>query len=423
MAIFRLRLVAALVFVSSACTPPPPGELVGSSRQRITAAAPQADLDAAIAGNTDFALDLYRTMTSGKDGNLFISPHSISLALSLAYAGSGGATTAAFEHTLHIGLPQPQYHRAMNDLDRQLRSRGQGAKAADGQPFRLDVANQLFAQKGFTFEQPYLDTLAQEYGAGVRLMDFVAKPDPSRVSINTWVGQVTEGKIKDLLAEGIITSDTRAVLVNAIYFNAAWAKRFDPKSTHPAPFHAIDGTTPSVDMMSDAAMAGRLATVDQVDVVSLPYDGQQLSLVIMMPPQQGLATFEQGLSAAKIGSLVTALHPATLRLTMPKFELRTAESLSTALKSLGLAGAFGEGGDFSTMSKAAQLGISDVVHQAFVKVSESGTEAAAATAVVIGVTSAVAEPNPVVVIDRPFVFAIRDDATGAIVFLGRVVKP
>jgi len=422
MAIRRLSLLAALVFVSFACTPPPPGEAVGSSKQRITAAAPQADLDTAIAGNTDFALDLYRTMTSGKDGNLFISPHSISLALSLAYAGSGGATTTAFEHTMHVGLPQPQYHRAMNDLDRQLSSRGEGAKASDGQPFRLAIANQLFAQKGFPFEQPYLDLLAQEYGANVRLMDFVGKPDPSRVSINTWVEQMTEGKIVDLLAQGTISADTRAVLVNAIYFNAAWAKRFDAKNTHPAPFHAIDGTTPSVDMMFEAAMPGQLATVNHVDVVSLPYDGKQLSMVIMMPPQQELANFEQSLSAAKIASLVAALQPANIELTMPKFELRTSESLSQALVALGLGEAFGESGDFTTMSKAAQLGISDVVHQAFVKVSESGTEAAAATAVVIGVTS-VAQPNPALVVDRPFVFAIRDDATGAIVFLGRVTRP
>jgi len=183
----RIALLSLTTSLLLACGTPevqPPGELAGSSKQRITTAAPAADLTAAVAGNTDFALDLYRVLTAGKQDNLFISPQSITLALSMTYAGAAGTTQTAFESTLHQGLPAASYHRAMNDLDRQLTSRGQGAKAADGQPFRLTIANQLFAEQKFTFEVPFLDTLAQEYGANVRLMDFVTKPEPSRVQIN-----------------------------------------------------------------------------------------------------------------------------------------------------------------------------------------------------------------------------------------------
>lgn len=417
-----LSLTTSL-FLAACGTPEvtPPGEVAGSSKQRITSAAPAADLKAAVAGNTDFALDLYRVLTAGKQDNLFISPQSITLALSMTYAGAAGTTATAFESTLHQGLPAASYHRAMNDLDRQLTSRGQGAKAADGQPFRLNIANQLFAEKKFTFEVPFLDTLAQEYGANVRLMDFVTQPEPSRVQINDWVAKKTEDRIKDLLAEGTITPDTRAVLVNAIYFNAAWKTQFDPKQSHDVTFHALDGTTPMTSMMADAEMPARGATVSGVEVVALPYDGDELSMLILMPPLADFTSFEQGLTAQAIDGYVAALKSEDLELTLPKFELRTSASLNQPLSTLGLGIAFSDGADFSAMSKEASLAISDVVHQSFVKVNESGTEAAAATAVVVGTTS-IPQTRPVT-IDRPFVFAIRDDATGAIVFIGRYVKP
>jgi serpin B len=400
---------------------PPPGELVGSSKERITSAAPAADLEAAVKGNTDFALDLYRVLTAGKQDNLFISPQSITLALSMTYAGAAGTTATAFESTLHQGLSAARYHRAMNDLDRQLTSRGQGVKAADGQPFRLNIANQLFAEKRFTFELPFLDTLAQEYGANVRLMDFLTQPEPSRLQINDWVAKKTEDRIKDLLPERTITRDTRAVLVNAMYFNAAWKTQFDPERSRDVTFHAIDGTSPLTPMMTHSELPARAATVNGVEVVSLPYDGDDLSMLILMPPPGTFTSFEQGLTAQDIDGYVAALMSETLELTMPKFELRTSASLNEPLSTLGLGIAFSDDADFSAMSKDAKLAITDVVHQSFVKVNESGTEAAAATGVVVGLTS-IPLTRPVT-IDRPFIFAIRDEPTGAIVFLGRYVKP
>lgn len=411
----------ALSLLAAACTPTPtpPGDVAGSDKARITTAAPAGDVTQAVAGNTEFALDLFKRL-GAEPGNLFVSPQSITLALAMAYAGSAGATTTAFEQVLHVGLPEASYHRAMNDLDRALTSRGANASAADGQPFRLTIANQLFAERTFSFEAPYLDTLALEYGANVRLLDFVTQPDPSRVSINRWVEQKTEDRIKDLLAEGTITRETRAVLVNAIYFNAAWATQFKPEATKSGTFTNLGGAAASVSMMYGPSLRAKGATVNGVEVVSLPYDGDELSMVILMPPAGAYATFEQGLSAAALGSYLAPLRAETLELTMPKFELRSSRTLAAPLRDLGLGPAFGDEGDFSRMSTAAQLGISDVIHQSFVKVSETGTEAAAATAVIIGTTS-IPQTRPVV-IDRPFVFAIRDDATGALVFLGRVVS-
>lgn len=431
-----MRLVsctAALAALALACSPAqstnpeplpaltPPGDVAASSQARLTTPAPGADLAAAVAGNTDFALELYRRLAAETPGNLFLSPQSISVALAMAYAGAAGATADAFERVLHLGLPAAAYHRAMNDLDRQLTSRGQGATAADGQPFRLTIANQLFAERTFRFQAPFLDTLALEYGANVRLMDFVSAPDPSRVQINTWVSDRTEGRIADLLPPGSVSSDTRAVLVNAIYFNASWAKQFDPAATSPKPFHALDGSTPSVPTMFDGQLPARGATVDGVEVVALPYDGRELAMVLLMPPAGQFEAFEQQLTAAKLSALLAATQHEELALALPRFEFRTSKSLAAPLSRLGLGPAFSEGADFSAMSTDARLALSDVVHEAFVKVDEQGTEAAAATAVIVGVTS-VPVIRPVTV-DRPFLFAIRDEATGALVFVGRVVNP
>lgn len=401
--------------------PDAPGERIGSTSARVTAPAPAEDLAAAVAGNGALALDLYRVLSLETEENLFFSPQSIAFALSMTYPGAAGETAAAFERTLHVSIPEPDYHRAMNDLDRQLRSRGAGASAADGQPFRLRLVNQLFAQRGFAFEPPFLDVLAEEYGADVRLLDFAAAPEPSREAINGWVAQETEDRILDLLPRGTIVNDTLAVLVNAIYFNAAWATPFDPALTRDREFTLLDGSRVAVPTMSSGDLAARGAQVDGVEVVELPYDGGELSMLLLVPPPGELAALEQALTPARLAELVAALRDERLALTLPRFEVRSSLALKPPLAALGLGVAFGELADFSRMSTAVDLLVSDVVHQAFVKVNEAGTEAAAATAVIVGPTSV-----PIVrtvVIDRPFLFAVRDHATGALVFVGRVTRP
>jgi serpin B len=425
----RRPAVSLLVLSATlACTdareegpPPPPGERVASTLARVTDPAPDAALAQAVAGTTAFALDLHRALAATTDGNLFFSPQSVAFALSMAYAGAAGETAAAFEETLHVSIPEAAHHRAMNDLSRQLASRGEGATGTDGQPFRLRLVNQLFAQRNFPFEAPFLDVLAAEYGADVRLMDFAGAPEPSRAAINGWVAEATEDRIPHLLPEGTIDTETVAVLVNAIYFSAAWATQFRPADTEPRSFTLLDGSTRAVPTMHAPDLPARFAHEEGVDVVELPYDGGELSMLLLVPPVAELASFEAALTAERLDALVGALEPQHLALSMPRFEVRTSASLEPPLSALGLGIAFTDAADLSRMSTAASLVITDVVHEAFVKVDESGTEAAAATAVIVGVTS-VPQIRPVTV-DRPFLFLVRDDATGTVVFLGRVVAP
>jgi serpin B len=396
----------------------PSGDVARSDKARITSSAPAGDLQQAVSGQNDLAFDLYRELT--RDGeNLFLSPVSIYTALSMTYAGAAGTTAQAFEQVLGSGLAAADHHRAMNDLEAQLTSRGQNAAGTEQEPFRLNMTNQVFAQQGFPLEVPYLDTLALDYGAGVRLMDFAAAPDPSRVAINAWVAQQTEDRIKDLLAPGIVSSDTRLVLVNAIYFNAAWSLVFDDTLTSNRDFGAPSGTK-SVPMMHQPVLPTRAAQVNGTEIFEMAYDGDEMAMVVIVPPEGGLASLEATLDAATFDGFIAALTSDSLNLKFPRFEARTQASLSKPLKSLGLEPAFSSDADFSAMTPRA-VAISEVVHECFVKVDEKGTEAAAATAVIVGETSVPMTRE--LIVDRPFVFAVRDNATGALAFVGRVVDP
>ncbi len=417
-------LLAALVVAASlvvACgepNAPPPGALAKSKLARITAAAPAADVEATVAGNTAFALDVYRALAP-QAGNLAFSPYSVTTALGMTYPGARGDTEKAFDTTLKVQLPQPQWHRAMNTIDRALSSRGAGASGKDGQPFRLRTNNQLFAQKGYTLLPGYLDVLATEYGAGVRLLDFAGAAEASRTQINAWVETNTEGLIKELLAPGLITADTRLALVNTLYFNAAWKKPFPHDKTSLRAFTLLDGSTKQVPMMAGEDLVGGHAVVDGVDVVELPYSGDEVSMVLLAPPAGKLADFEAGLSAAKLQALAVAPTQGSLALRLPRFEVRTQARLDEVLKALGLGVAFSAEADFSGMTGTRELAITAVVHEAVVKTDEDGTEAAAATAVVVGRVSI----PEYVEVNRPFLYVIRDRGTGAVLFLGRVVEP
>ncbi|MFP2925894.1 serpin family protein [Pyxidicoccus sp. 3LG] len=398
----------------------PPGERLASPLERTTAPAPRADLEATVHGSTQFALDLYKKVARPGGDDVFLSPYSISTALAMTYAGAAGTTREAFEQTLHISVTPDAFHRAMNHLDRELGLRGQGAKAADGKAFRLSSTQQLFAQKGLGMEPSFLDVLAREYGSDARLLDFGQAPQPSRQEINRWVDARTEHRIPELLPEDAIDPGTRVVLVNAISFNAAWKQPFEEALTADRPFRLADGTETQVRTLRSSGMELRTARLDGgVDVVELPYDGGELSMLILAPPHGQLAAFEDSLDADSLASAIASLSDDSRSLSMPAFEIRSAVPLDEALRELGLAVAYGDGADFTAMTREAALRIKTVVHEAFVKVNEKGTEAQAATAVVLVERAA----PPELKLDRPFVFLIRDHATGAIVFLGRVVTP
>ena len=380
------------------------------------------EADQLAAGNAEFALRLYGVI-SEKGGNLFYSPFSISQALAMAYAGARGETETQMADTLHFTLPQAKLHQAFNWLDLELAKRGEGAKGADDKGFRLNIANSLWAQNGFDFQKEFLDTLAENYSSGIRLVDFVADTENARVTINRWVEEKTENRIKDLLQPGVVNDLTRLILVNAIYFNAAWEHQFPKELTSDAPFNTLDGPPATVKMMHSSEGEGmEYVKGDGYEALDVPYDANELTMTILLPDEGNYIAFEKSLNARKLDAITATMQPSTVILSMPKFRVESQFSLSDALTKMGMPIAFTDAADFSGMDGRRDLIIQDVIHKAFVDVTEAGTEAAAATAVVMGITSAPMSPIYFNV-DRPFIFLIRDNPTGAILFAGRVLNP
>jgi len=418
--LYMMCLGFVLLFGLAACSQPASTDIVSSDKPRSTATVGKADLASLVDGNNTFAFGLYGAL-KGTQGNLFYSPYSISQALAMTYAGARDTTEKEMATTLHFTLPQDRLHSTFNSLDQQLKTRGQDAKGKDDKGFRLNIVNAIWGQTGYNFLTEYLDTLAQNYGAGLRTLDFRSEPESSRQTINKWVEDQTEQRIKDLLKVGDIDPLTRLVLTNAIYFNAAWANSFEKSLTQPASFHLLDGSTVEVPMMRQSERMG-YAAGDGYQAVSLPYDGSELEMVVMLPDQGKFAEFEQSLDAGKTDTIIKSIAPAQVSLSLPRFKYESEFSLGDVLYDMGMPTAFTSLADFSGMTGNRELSISKVVHKAFVDVDEAGTEAAAATAVVMRVTAMPVEPLEVTV-DRPFIFIIRDIQTGSVIFIGRVVNP
>ncbi len=417
MLVLAVTVVVGLV----GCAPAASADEVKSSEQRQTPAAPPSnELSELVSGNNMFAFDLYRQIR-GDHENLFFSPYSISVALAMTYAGARDETAREMARAMQFYLPSDSLHPAFNYLDQLLESRGADAEGKDGEGFRLNVVNAIWGQKGHAFESDYLDVLARNYGAGLRLVDFQTQPEPSRVTINDWVARQTESRIKDLIPQGSIDSLTRLVLTNAVYFNAAWQSQFEKARTTQSAFYTVDGTVLTVPMMHQTASFGYLRG-DGFQAIELPYDGNELAMLVILPDEGRFHTVEDAMTSTQLEDVVTGLQWTRLALSMPRFGMETSFGLNDALRALGMEAAFDpDGADFSGMDGTRDLYITDVVHKAFVEVDESGTEAAAATAVVVGQTSV--PPDPIeVTIDRPFLFLIRDVQTGTVLFLGRTMS-
>ena len=386
-----------------------------SVSREISPEVAEEELWALVDGNTAFALELYQRLR-GQEGNLFFSPYSISLALAMVYAGARGETAAEMAEALHFSLPQERLHPAFNALDLAI------AEHAAAGGIELHTANAFWGQLGWPFLQSYIDLLAENYGAELHLVDFHDTPDACRVHINDWVSEKTQGKIEELLPPGSITPLTRLVLTNAIYFKGAWKYRFDPWLTHEGAFHLLDGGTQTASMMvvEEAWLGYTEGCLDGVryQAVELPYQGEELSMVILLPDLAGYWEFERALDAERLEGILRELRSWELRLVMPKFSFSSGFSLRETLSGLGMPRAFSPEPDFSEMDGTRDLWLNEVYHEAFIKVDEWGTEAAAATGGVI----VLALPMEVHV-DHPFMFLIRDRETGAILFLGRVLNP
>jgi serpin B len=395
------------------------GDVVRSELARQTPDVPAANAEELVEGNTAFALDMY-AKSAADGGNVMTSPYSVSIALAMLYAGARNETEAQMADALHYTLPQDDLHEAFNGLDLELESRETPA-SPDAKPFQMSIANAIWGQRGYPFEADYLDTLALNYGAGLRPLDFQADPEAARQTINKWVEGETAQRIKDLLPEGSITASVVLVLTNAIYFKASWASPFEESATAPGGFDIDTMRTVQVDMMTQQNDYG-YAEVGDVEVVELDYDGREMSMVLLIPELGGMAALESSLDVATLDGYLDAITNAYIDLTIPKFEFETEFQLGKALQELGMVDAFTGAADLSGIDGTTSLSVFEVYHKTFVAVDEEGTEAAAATAVVVGETS-VPVVQATVRADRPFIFLIRDKATGAIVFMGRVEDP
>lgn len=364
-----------------------------------------------MADETSFAVDVYRRLGETEE-NLFFSPLGISLTMAMIHGGARGATELQMAEALRFGLPQESLHPAMNWLDATLQSR------AESGDFQLNIVNGTFGQEGQTFLDAYLDLLARNYGAGLSLLDFESEPEAAREAINGWVARETQQKIPDLLPEGSIDPMTVLVLVNAMYFKAAWETPFRAQRTQSAVFHAARGDV-TVPMMHGEPRGVSYVEGDGYQAVALPYRGKAFDMVIVMPDEERFDEIESTLDGERLVGILDALRLTRVALTMPRFEIRTRASMSRILQDLGMPDAFSPAADFSGITGRRNVYLSMVQHEAFVRVDEAGTEAAAATA---GVIDLVSLPMPVV-IDRPFLFLIRDVETGTILFLGRVMNP
>ncbi len=377
-------------------------------------------------GNNAFAVALYGQLRT-HSGNLFFSPESISTALGMAYAGARGETAAGMAKALDFRLPAARLNPAMGALLKQMN--------AAHESYQLAVANALWAGKGYELRADYLKQLHDNYGAGVEELDFKDATEASRVTINDWVAKKTADKIQNLLAPGVLTPQTRLVLTNAIYFKGAWQATFDKEETKPEDFHLADGKTVKAELMHREGAGYRYADEGSFQELELPYQGMELSMVILLPREAGgLPGLEAQLTAAKTGAAnakkwIEDLHPERkVIVTMPKFKMTEEFELQEPLTALGMGEAFDKGkADFAGMTDARPgFVISAVIHKAYVDVNEQGTEAAAATAVVmVGAMAAMRPPPapPVFRADHPFVFLIRDNKSGGILFMGRVERP
>ena len=391
-----------------------------------------------VRGNVAFTLDLVGELRElYPEENLFVSPYSVSVALAMTYAGARGDTAEGMADALQFRVADEDVHAVFGALEAEFARRNEdgeevedpygdsgGDDAADGDDsdddsdddlaFQLNTANALWGQEGYDFREEFLDLLEAYYGAGMQLVDFQGDPDQAREVINEWVEEQTNDRIEELLESGDVSELTRLVLTNAIYFLAPWHHDFDPSDTEPGTFTSLDGSETEVDLMYQSEEL-RYAEIANHQLVELPYANEETSMVVILPAEGEFEAFEEAFSVDRLATMLGATSRPQVDLTLPKFEIESRFSLLEVMENLGMPLA----GDFSGINDTGGLEISEIVHQSFVEVDEEGTEAAAATAVVMD-ESAPAD-HVEMTVDRPFLFYIRDQPTETPLFWGRVV--
>ncbi|SIS11707.1 serpin family protein [Natronorubrum thiooxidans] len=398
------------------------------------------DLEAALLadqlrGNVAFSLELLAELRADEpDENLFFSPYSVSVALAMTYAGARGETAAEMADALRYVLEGEDLHAAFGALETEFEQRNEDGATVeqpawavdesdgddeDALGFELSSANAVWTDEGLPLEAGFREVLEAYYGAGERLVDFTGSPEQARQEINAWVESQTNDRIEELLPEGSIDASTRLVLTNAVYFLAAWEHDFDPAETEPGTFTSLDGSETEVNLMHQTAEL-QYAEVDGHQLVELPYANGDTSMIVILPAEGEFETFEEAFTVDRLATMLEETSQPQVDLTLPTFGIESKFSLVDVMQELGMERAFGAGADFSGMVEDdVGLFVDDIVHQSFVSVDEEGTEAAAATAVEM-VESAPSERVEMIV-DRRFMFYIRDRPTETPLFWGRVV--
>ncbi|MGA2914724.1 MAG: serpin family protein [Sedimentisphaerales bacterium] len=365
-----------------------------------------------VAANNDFAFSLYSKLNnSQKASNLFFSPYSISTALAMVYAGAGGETKKQMAETLHFTLSNDNLHRIFGDLQREL-------IGGDKSDYQLLLANALWCQKGEPFLKEFLDLIQSYYGAAVKQLDFVKEAEQSRKTINLWVEGKTNNKIKDIIPSGGINEDVKIVLTNTIYFKGEWENKFAKEFTTLGEFNIDAKRTVKVNMMYMQGM-NKFYEDDKLQVLELPYKEEISMLLILSRDIEGIKEIDNILSANILKTFENKLKKEEIEIYLPKFKITWGIfSLNKALIDLGMTDAFTPKADFSGINGKGDLWISDVYHKAFIEVNEEGTEAGAGTAAIL-----VASISPVFRADHPFIFIIKDNRSGSILFIGRLMNP
>ncbi len=392
-------------------------------------------------GNNQFALQLYQKLRD-EQGNLFLSPYSISTALAMTYAGAQGDTQEQMARVLcfpHVAQPpsageprttpegggatggkpltQEELAQVFGKTIKDLNARGGGDK------YELRIANALWGQRDYKFLPAFVGLVEEQYGGALQNVDFVVAAEPVRQTINAWVAKQTNDKIKDLIAPGVLDAMTRLVLTNAVYFKGNWASQFEKNRTRDQPFTLTDGKQVQVAMMNQETWFG-YAENDALQVLEMPYKSEELSMVVLLPKKtDGIKGLEQELTVDNLSKWLGTIRRGLVNVFVPKFKVTSKFSLAQVLQAIGMTDAFTDKADFTGMATRRELFLSAVVHQAYVDVNEEGTEAAAATGGVMRVTSIGPDETPVFRADHPFLFLIRDKTTGSILFLGRVLNP
>ena len=384
---------------------PPKADDTGSTSQGI---------QEVVNANNKFAFDLYSELNKSEDGNIFYSPYSISAALAMTYDGAKGQTADEMKSVFHFpesNILRPNFAAIYNDINKK------------DKPYKLSTGNALWVQQDYQLLGEYLSTVEKYYGGKAANLDFAKEAEKSRQTINTFIEEQTDNKIKDLIPQGVLDASTRLILTNAIYFKGTWTWEFDKSDTREQDFRITPTNivkTPMMHMKNDKAKFN-YADTGGLQILELPYKGDEISMLILLPTEN-LDAIELSLTAEKLKEYMDQMKETELDgIFLPKFEFDTKYFMKETLSKMGMPTAFGNA-DFSGMTGKKDLLIDFVIHQAYVKVDEEGTEAAAATAVGAGITS-VGPPRKIFRADHPFIFIIQEKKTGNIVFLGRVIDP